>query len=222
MSTTCADIIARAKQFSPLNASLATDPVEMLTRIAQLQQIVFSSAAAISKDRFQATQTLNSSPGSSARVVDLSTLTLPLERLLTVTIPSGLIAHQVDVQDLDAELSPRYIVRGQTLVEVLNDWSSSSGVLSIPLVYVYGATTITPTGATTQVVSVPDQWIDLLIRPLAMYFHTKDPGRDPAEFLALDSAHKATWEAFLAYLTNYSGVKAQRFDIPAPTVTAKK
>jgi hypothetical protein len=63
-----------------------------------------------------------------------------------VTIPSGSIARQVDVMDLEAELSPRYIVRGQTLVEVSNDWSATSGALSIALIYVFGATTITRPG----------------------------------------------------------------------------
>lgn len=222
MSTTAQVVIDRAKAFSPLNASLATDPVEMLTRIGQLQQQIFTSAASVSKDRFQATQTLTSTAGSSTRVVDLAGLTLPLERLLVVTIPSGAIAHQVDVQDLDAELSPRYIVRGQTLVEVLNDWSASGGALGLSLVYVYGATAITPTGVTTQTVSLPDQWIDLLIRPLAMYFHIKDPGRDPGEYQRISDEHDATWQAFIAYLTNYGGVKSQRFDIPAPTIGAKK
>jgi hypothetical protein len=70
---------------------------------------------------------------------------------------------------------------------------------------------------------LPDQWIDLLvIRPLAMYFHTKDPGRDPSEYQALSDEHHETWQAFMAYLTNYGGVKAQRFNIPAPTIGAKK
>jgi hypothetical protein len=60
MTTTCQTIIDRAKSFSPLNASLATDPVEMLTRIGQLQQQIFTSAAGVSKDRFQAAQSLTS------------------------------------------------------------------------------------------------------------------------------------------------------------------
>jgi hypothetical protein len=61
-----------------------------------------------------------------------------------------------------------------------------------------------------------------LIRPLAMYFHTKDPGRDPSEYDRINAEHQQTWQAFLSYLTNYGGVKSQRFDIPAPTIGAKK
>lgn len=222
MSTSCQNIIDRAKSFSPLNASLATDPVEMLTRIGQIQQHILTTAASVSKDRFQSAQTLTSTAGSSGRVVDLSTLTVPLERLLTVTLPDGREARQVDIQDLEAELSPRYIVRGQRMIEVSNDWSATANALNIAIVYVNGALLITPTSATTQLISIPDQWADLLIRPLAMYFHTKDPGRDPSEYERISAEHDAYWQAFMAYLTNYGGVKAQRFNIPAPTIGAKK
>jgi hypothetical protein len=51
-----------------------------------------------------------------------------------------------------------------------------------------------------------------------MYFHTKDPGRDPSEYDRINDEHQQTWQAFLSYLTNYGGVKSQRFDIPAPTI----
>lgn len=222
MTTTAQDLIARAKSYSPLNASLATDPVEMLTRIQQDQQRIFTAAAGISTERFQATQSLTSTSGSSGRVVDLTTLSLPLERLLTVTTPSGEEARKVSVQDTDAELAPRYLVRGRTLVEVGNDWSATSGTVSLAIVYVYGATPITVTGGTSQVMSLPDEWIDLLIKPLAMYFHTKDPGRDPSEYDRLSTEYQATWTAFMAYLTDFGGLSSERFAIPAPSPTGLK
>ena len=221
MSTTCQTIITRAKAFSPLNDSLATDPVELLGRIEQFQQRLFSATASVSKDRFQTTQTLASTSGASARTVDLSSLTAPLERLLVVTVPNG-IARQVDVQDQDAELSPRYIARGLSLVEIGSDWSGTSGSVSVALVYVYGPAAISTTGATTQTVTIPDTFSDLLVLPLAMYFHTKDPGRDPSEYEHLNQQFMDLWQQYGDYLVNYSGVKSRRFDIPAPSLVTKK
>jgi hypothetical protein len=226
MTTTCQIIVDGARKFNTLNAALTTDVAEMLSRILADQQEVFTSVAGLTRERFQTVVGVTSTTGVSGRVIDLAALTPtnpPVERVLTLVLADGREANQVDVLDVDAELKPRYVVRGQTLVEVTNDWSTASGApVNATLTYVYGPTAISPTGDLTQLVSVPDAWIDLLVLPLAIYLAQKDPGRDPAEIARLEGKLSRKQDAFVAYLTNYGGVEVKRFDLPSPQSTPQK
>lgn len=228
MTTTCQAIVDRAKSTSPLNSVLAGDRAEMLSRIRADQQQLFTVVAGLTRDRFQATAALVSTLGSSGRVFDLAPVSPVVERVLKLTLADGREANQVDVLDVDAELSPRYFVRGQTLIEVSNDWATASGAVTGTLVYVYGMTDIDPAGTLTQLVTVPDPWIDLLVLPLAMYFFQKDPGREEAEYGRL-AAMLGSFEersgrrgAFLDYLENYGGVESKRFLQPTPPESRKR
>lgn len=222
MTTSCQTIVDRAKAFSPLNPVLASDKTEMLSRIRADQQELFTLLAGITRDRFQTTASLTSTNGASGRVFDLSALPSPVERVLKLVLVDGREANQVDILDTDAELSPRYFVRGQTLIEVANDWSVTGGAVTATLTYVYGMTDIDPAGALTQNVSVPDQWIDVLVLPLAMYLFSKDPGRDPAEHERLAALFGDRQKAFVSYLEAFGGVESKRFILPAPASDSKK
>lgn len=228
MTTTCQQIVTLAVDASPLNAPLASDRVEMLSRIRADQQELFTRLAGLTRDRFQTSATIGSNSGSSGRIFTLTSLSPVVERVLKLTLQDGRDANQVDVLDLEAELSPRYLVRGTTLIEVSNDWATVAGVVTATLIYVYGMTDIDPAGQLTQLVSVPDPWIDLLTLPLEMYFFQKDPGRDDAEYERL-AANLGTFDdktgrrgAFLDYLENYGGVESRRFIQPAATDARKR
>ncbi len=221
MATTCANIIDRAKSFSTLNTPLTSDAVEMLSRIRADQQAIFTENAEETRDRFQMSATLSSSIAAAAREVNLTSLIVPLERLLKVSLADGTEVNQVDFLDVDAELAPRYFVRGQKLIEVGSDWGSS-GAKTLTLIYVYGPTVIDIAGSLTQVVSIPDEWTDLLVLPLAMYLFQKDPGRDAAEFTRLDGLLDAREQAFADHLKHYGGVESRRFIQPTPKKSSKK
>ena len=205
MTTTAQQIVSRAQAMSALNTPLTSDSGVMLSRIRADQQAVFSGVFGQIGDRFQATASLTSTSGASGRTVDLSALTPPLGRVLTLTLASGARVRQVDVQDQDSKHAPRYYARGLTLVEVSNDWSTATGTVSLTLNYVTGPTDIDPTGSLTQTVSVPDSWTDLLVLPLAMAVANADPGRDPAEYARLDALYQARIAAFRVYLGSYAG-----------------
>jgi hypothetical protein len=222
VSTTCTDVIARAGSFNALNGALTGDSVEMLSRIRADQQQIFTAIAGKTRDRFKTTSPLNSSVGSSGRTFGLSGVTPPIERILKLTLADGREACQVDELDTDAELPPRYYVRGTTLYEVSNDWSAASGAVTATLLYVYGATAITLAGGLAQVVSIPDEWTDVLVIPLAAYLHTKDPGRDPSEFEKLADMLDEAQQGFVNYLTAYGGITSTRFSIPNPLRTQAK
>lgn len=209
MTTTCQAVYASARAFSPGKPKVIPDSYEILSRIRADQQELFTTIAGETRDLYQTTAALISTAGSSARVLDLSPLVAqPVERILKLVLADGREASQVDTLDVEAEFSPRYFVRGKTLIEVSNDWSAVSGAVNATLTYAYGMTDIDPTGALTQLVSVPDSWCDLLVLPLAMYL-------DPAQNDRLEKLLLTKQTAFLSYLRNYSGVESRRFNIPA-------
>lgn len=215
MAISCSTIVSRAQSFNTLNQGLTSDSAEMLSRIRADQQGLFTAVAGLTRDFFQTSGSLTSTGGSSGRVFDLSALDPPNERVLVATLGDGRQLNVVDVDDQDAELAPRCIARGQALVEVGSDWGAS-GSKTLSVVYLYGMTDIDPTGSLTQEVSVPDQFIDLLVIPLAMYLAQKDPGRPPEELQGLSTMLDDRQQAFVAYLTNYGGVKSTRLVVPAP------
>lgn len=223
MSTTCQTIVSRARSYSTLNTPLTSDSAEMLSRIRADQQALFTSIAGLTRDRFQTAVSVTSTAGASGRTIDLSALAKPVERILRFDLADGREVNQVDVLDLDAELEPRYLVRAQTLIEVEDDWNpTSSSAVSGTLTYVYGPTAIDPDGALTQAVTVPDEWIDLLVLPLAIYLFQKDPGRDPGEEERLSALLDDRSQAFVAYLSNYGGVESKRFTLPSPRTSRQK
>lgn len=221
MTTTCQDIVNRAQDFNTLNVGLTTDSTEMLSRIRADQQRIFTAIAGQTRDRFKTTAALTSNAAASGRVFDLSTVTPPIERVLQVTLGDGRIVSPVDELDTDAELAPRYFVRGQSLIEVGADWGTS-GAKSATLVYVYGATPITITGSLTQVVTIPDEFVDVLVLPLAGYLAQKDPGRDPGELARLAAMLDDANDHLVQFLTNYGGITSTRFVIPNPLRSASK
>lgn len=224
MSTSCQQIYVRARQSSPANALLVPKPAEVLARIEADQQALFASLAAITRDRFQTTATLVSTNGFEARVFDLSALSPVVERVLMVTLSDGREAHQVDVLDIDAELAPRYITRGKTMIELSNEWSAAGGPVTATLVYVYGPTAILPNTDYLQTVSVPDEWSDLLTLPLAMYFYDQRPqeARNPDELARLQQRLSDRTKAFVTSLENFGGVESQRFILPTPLLDSGK
>lgn len=231
MSTTCQTIYARAKRFSLMNASLAPTKPEVLARIESEQQAVFAMLASQHRDRYQVSTTANSTNAASSREIDLSVITPVVLRVLKLAITSsGEEVNQVDVLDQDADFAPRYFVRGQKLIEVGSDWGAS-GVIGMTLIYVQGPTAITASGAYSQTITIPDEWADLLVLPLAMYlFQIAGPMantdqapqfRTAEEYQRLEKLLAEKREAFAEYLKNYGGVEVRRFMLPTTRETRK-
>lgn len=207
MTTTVQQIQDRAVAFSSANglSSLVSDTSEILSRVRADQQALYAGLLDQSGTRFQVTANLVSSSGSSGRTIALSSLSPPLARAISLTLASGQRAREVTIDDQDGRHPPRYYALGLSLVEVSNDWSAATGTVAATLVYAAGPTDIDPAGALTQLVSVPDEWTDLLVLPLAMYLVQKDVGRDADEYGRLERMQAGKLEAFTTYLANYSG-----------------
>lgn len=226
MTTRVQDIVDRAAAANLLNAPLVTNKAEMLAKVRELQRELFTATAENSRNFFQTADTLISNVASSGRILDLSSggpLTRPLERIVRVAFStSDEEINQVDQMDLDAEYAPRYTMSGYTLTEVGNDWGVSALGVSVDVTYCYGPTDIDPAGELSQVLSVPDNWAELLTLPLQVYLIAKDPGRPDKEMEDAKAAAAEKSAKWFAFVQHYGGIEARRFSLPTPGESGKK
>ena len=222
MTTTASDVIARATGYSVFSdSSLTASSSEMLAEINAIQNAVFTRVAMASK-HFLLQTNITSSSGSAFRTADLSSTT-GIERILGVWLTVSPSTHlsRVDWEDQDAELPPRYFLRGTELVEVSNDWSDTTGTVSLTIDYAQQATQLTTTGALTQAVSLPDAHADVLSIGLAAYLAGKDAGRDQVEVDRLQGMFESRVATVIASLDHFGGTAHRRFLSPEtrPTET---
>lgn len=216
-SLTAQYVISAAGNFSAANAALMTNTVEMLSRIRYDQRALFTNVALRSREYFVASVTLPSSNGVQNRTLDMTQCPPALERVLQVLV-NGVPLNQVDILDINAELAPRYYAQGTTLVEVNAEWGAA-GIVNAVIDYGYAPNDIDPYGATSQPLSVPDQWVDILVGNLAAYVALKDYGRPPTEIANAQALAQTRMAEFQGFLDQTAGVRAMRLDIPSPIAT---
>jgi len=214
VSVTINDIIQRAIGMSVQNnaATLTSNAPEMITQIGQYESDVYIAAAKANRF-FTDSDTVTSTSGSSARTADLSTLTT-LERIIRASITAGSL-NRVDVEDPDAELSPRYYLLGQTMYEVEDDWGAT-GTVTITVDFATRPAALSPTGGLSQTVTLPDRWCPILSKRLAAYLSRKDVGRAPEEAQGFDDAAALEMAAMLASMELFGGMTHRRFISPEP------
>lgn len=225
MARAVQDILDRA-----LNRSIANDQAlfaggdeEILTRVDYAQQALFSRLAEENRYFYVQPTTKASNVAAANRVVDLSTLDPPVERLLLVKLPTGVQLSQVDLQDLEAELAPRFYPLGETLVEVDHDWGAT-GAITLSLWYAYRPAALNLAGDLTQTVTVPDRFCGWLELELAIYLAGKDFGRtsvDGSEIARLTAEQTQVFQDFLTFLDHFAGPSSRRFVLPVPAAGEK-
>lgn len=218
MTTTLQQIQDRALAWSVANGaqSLVSNRPVVIARIATIERRYFDLAKSANSYYYATSASANSSNASSDRTLDLSTVaptTAPVRRLLSVRLPSGAELNQVDIREQDAELSPRYFLRGRTIVEVGSDWGTS-GVVALTLEYMRGPAPLDITGALTQTISLEDDFADLLEMGLAWFLAQSDVGRDAGEMTRLQELITQREADYLEHITNFSGEAARKQNIP--------
>lgn len=218
-------IVDLAVGFSTANPGMAVlaNTAQLIARMRADQRAIYTKIAERNRTYYLQTVGVTSNVAASGRVVDLSAVTPPLERLLQLVLSDGRVVSLVDILDLESELAPRCYVLGQQLVEVGNDYSPDASAINGTLYYVAAPTDLDTTGDLTQAMSLPTDWSDLLVIPLAQWLAAQDstqalqggPPRDD-EIARLQTMYEETLETFLTYLDHYSGVPALRFDVPRP------
>ena len=220
MTTTVQDILDRALERSTANESalFSGGNVEILTRVDRSQQRLFTRLADENRYFYMHSGTAASSDAASARVIDLSVLSPAVERLLYLELPTGEQVNAVDIQDLTAELAPRFYPKGSTLVEVGQDWGAS-GIVTLNIWYAYRPAPLVLAGALSQSVTVPDRFCDYLELDLAIYLAGKDFGRTESaqsEVSRLTAEQGAVYQDYLGFLGHFAGPGARRFVLPVP------
>jgi len=227
---TCQYILDMAVAFSTFNTgpnapSVIANVPQILQRIRADQRAVFTKIADRSRYYYMQSQAVTTTNASSGRVIDMSTFPVPVDRPLQLILQDGRIVSIVDLLDLSAELSPRAYVQGAQLVEVGNDYSPVAGTISGTLLYVQAPSPdINPAGDLTQTISLPTDWVDVLIISLAQFIAMSDttsvpPGAQPIrqdEIDRLGELLASRLEDILVFMDHYAGVPATRFDIPRP------
>jgi hypothetical protein len=216
MTTTLQQIQDRAVAFSSANglSSLVSDRAEIINRIAGFERDVYDLATRENRYFFAIAVAVVSTSGSSGRTIDLSALAIPCGRILKFVLNDGRTVDQVDVQDLEAELAPRYYVLGTKIYEVSNDWNASAGGVSGVLTYVRQPAALSVAADLTQTITLPDEFADMLEVRLAYYLAHKDVGRDPVELERLEKMIAEQDENFVSHVGEFAGVESQRFRIP--------
>lgn len=214
MTTTVAQISDRAVDRNVANrgASLVPDDPILIREIDTYQQDILVRLAQDERIYNATSEVLTStaSGGGAARTIDLADLTVPCLRTLKLVREEDAEEIKiVDIRDTEAEYAPRATVAGTVVTEVYPDWDEGDpGTVDIRVHYIAGVAALNTAGATTQTVSIPDQFTDLLVNRFARYLCAKDQGRDPKEIAQLDSDYEARYAAFVSYLDNLAGTQA--------------
>lgn len=225
MSTVVQDIIDRAVALSVANQGLATNQMDLIYRVNQFQRKRWTQFTQTNKYFYQITQPVTSTASNGNRVADVSGFSLPVERVLSVFLPSGIEIREVDLQDLNAELAPRYYASGTTFVEVTNDWDiATANAVVLTVNYCWRPVDLDPTQPTTQTVSIPDGYVGCLVNDLGAYFAFADFGRatQVPETAALQADADAIAQAWIEEAGHFAGQSAYRFQLPTPTAKDKQ
>lgn len=216
MSRSVADIVAGAVGHSVANSapSLTANTFEMISKVAAFERDAYTAVAAKNRffwDSFDTT----SNDDSAGRFVDTA-VAGNVERLVQVTFTdTGAVLHPVDLEDTDAEIAPRYYMRGTLLTEVGSDWGAS-GTVNLTYGYAQSPGDLDPTGSATQPISLPDRYADLLEIRLAAYLAGKDlESRDPNEVSTLNTRYQERLSSVIASLDQYGGAVRRRFVNPS-------
>jgi len=230
VSTTVADIVTRALALSVQNAGVldvtqSADVQTALVRVSQAQTRAWTEFTQQNKTAFLTSATVISTSGNGNRSVDLSTLSLPVQRIVRVTrVSDGTEVALVDPMVPETEMAPRYYTQGEVLKEVSNDWdTAASGTVNLTVQYASRPADLTTTlgAAITQAVSIPDRYCDYLVYDLGGYLAYTDVGREGTEAGTLWSLRDKVLADWITSAAQFGGVQTYTFSVPVPGPASK-
>lgn len=210
MALTVQNIIDRAALRSNLNDATLVSSSGLITHIDLFQKRIFLTAARVNPDYFGvegstsvrasgATWSLAASPSASGiAAVSLATVITVVGAVPLA--PVGTTVNIVSLRNPNAGIAPRVYLRNKTISEYGGELSvdGSNYVSALKLWYSPLPTQLT---AVSDSVSVPDEFNDLLILPVARLLAIRD--QRPDEAAALDQEFAIGWSTFIAALSVY-------------------
>lgn len=214
-TTTILNIISRATAFSTANDALtvSTNYAACASRIAADERLVLQKGIAASREYFTLRSPLTVAGSGPNRTVSLSALdaTRPVVRVLRLSFADDTEVRQVDSVDRGAITNvPTFHRTGQTLRESGSGWASQT---TLTLEYAAGPTPIDLASTTVQntVLTLDNEFCDLLVLRLAHFFALHDFGREQAERDALAAMIKERDDSFIETLRSGGGMAAMRW-----------
>jgi len=209
MSTTAQTVMDRAIQRSAMNNPDLVPPAQMLGYLSTNEKAAFIAAAKRNPDFFGKTATtsirssstagwdLTSSPG------DVGIVSLITVAALTGTVSGVSVSQKVNMVSLrwpQLGLSPRCYIRGHTVYGYSTELGAdnSNMVTQLNISYSELPASITDVGT---YISLPDEWVDLLVLPLARILAIRD-GR-PDEAKLLEEEYQMLFALFLEQVATY-------------------
>lgn len=207
MSTTCAQVIARAAERSNLNDSALISETELLAYITSFERRVFLAAARENPDFFGRegntatrttgqTWTISTTPGNIAAVSRVEV------QAITGTVPGVAVGDEVNIisvtRNPDTALAPRVYLRNRVITEYDSELSVdvNNFVTTLKLFYSY----LPPARASTATaLDLPDEFDQLVVLPLARLMAVRD--QRPEEVQAIDQEFMVDWTTFIDQVT---------------------
>jgi hypothetical protein len=226
MATTAQTVINRAIQRSALNNPDLVPTAQMLGYITTYEKAVYATAAKYNPEFFgtqgatatradnTASWDLTATPGDVFAVTGLQVATIQGAPTLSV----GDTINIVSFRWPELEVSPRAYIRGQTIYGYGDELGADATdfVESLTVFYSELPTSVT---TTSQSLTLHDEWMDLVIVPLARLLALRD---NRAEDVAiLDAEYNSLMATFIDHCSVYDH-SAVRPLIAVPAATAPR
>jgi len=227
MATTAQTIINQAIQRSALNNPDLVPIAQMLGYITNLERSVYAQGARYNPDFFGAVDDsgtraaftdswdLTSAPGGVFAVSALKVQTI----VGSVSgVAEGDIINVIGFRWPELQVSPRAYIRGQSVTGYSTDLGTADANM-VSVVEVFYS--VLPTGVTTtsQAVTIPDEWVDLVTVPLARILAVRD--HRPEDVGALDAEYNSLMASFIDHVSVYDH-SATRPLIAVPAATGPR
>lgn len=181
MATTAQTVIDRAVARSALNEASLVPTTQLLGYMTTAERRIYILAARLNPNYFGSQGNSATRPSATASWnLDNSPGSLVAVTKLEVAVISGTLSgvavgdevHLVDFRYPDIQVSPRAYLRGKDLYGVGTDLGS--GVNYVSQLVVYYSKLPPAITSTSQNISLPDEWVDLLVVPLARILALRD------------------------------------------------
>jgi len=192
MAYTAQDVVDLAVQRSALNDADLVPDAQLLGYITNSERRIYLLGARLNPNFFgaegntavRADETehwnLAATPGNIAAIAKLEAAAL----VGTPTNPTVSVGDEINLVDFrypNLQISPRAYVRGRRLYDWNNELSTN-GSNYVSQVKVYYSQLPAAITTMTQSINLPDEWIDLLIVPLARILSLRDKREEEAQF----------------------------------------
>ncbi|KKM89516.1 hypothetical protein LCGC14_1247970 [marine sediment metagenome] len=211
MSTTAQEALDLAIHRSSLNNPDILPSAQMVRYIANAEKAAYMFAAKMNPEYFgsqgdssvRAAYTdswaINTTPGGIASVTKLEI------SAITGTVGTLVVGDKINLISYrwpQLELSPRAYIRGRILY-AYNDELGDADINMITTIAVFYAQLPTGPTALATSLSIPDEWIDLIVLPLARNLALRD--QRPEEVPSIDEEYKIVFSMFQQAVGMFEG-----------------